>query len=329
MDALLAQMDHLSPDAFNRLFGIEAPVLDKTDYSAPEQTRGQQVFQGLAGLENQPMPQPRGFGQSFVAGLTRGVGTAATRAAAQRAKLEADAQRRTQLRDQANQQATAQYRAARIAGKQALGTAVIQEGLAQGREGRADARTAAIREENRANTLTDREATNREWDRRFAQQQKAEASKAKTAGAKPPTEFQARAGFFGARANEASQNAIANGLEDRVLNKAWSLQAPPALQGDKDVRAYWRAMESFGLALNRLESGASIAPTEFSRVRQLYFVAPGDKAADIVAKRKLRESVVAELQKMQAQPAAPTAAEPPPPAAPMPLSDPASLWEPD
>lgn len=116
---------------------------------------------------------------------------------------------------------------------------------------------------------------------------------------KPPTEFQAKAKFFGDRAREAGGLAVEGGLERRIVKKAFGLSAPGFMQ-DEDQRAYTRAKQAFTLALNRLESGANVTPTEFSRVESLYFVTPGDTEADARRKEQLRNSIVENLEKLQA-----------------------------
>lgn len=313
-DEQLALLDEL---------GGPVPTPDTSQETLPQQSGASQFFQGFAGLENQPQAQPRGFAQGLIGGLSRGLGSAGSRIEMERAKLEQGVKARQAAKDLANRDATQRF----YNRQDAIRSALVGDVVASGREGRAETRAKMAAEAARENKLTDTAALNKEWDRRFGKEQAARTAEArtKTKAPKPPTEFQARAGFFGARANEASQGAVKDGLESRMLNKAWDLQAPVWSQRDPGVREYWRAMESFALALNRLESGAAISPTEFSKVRALYFVAPGDKEADIKQKQVLRKTVVEGLQKMQGPGAAETSEVSP--ETPRAVTA-ASLWEP-
>jgi hypothetical protein len=116
---------------------------------------------------------------------------------------------------------------------------------------------------------------------------------------KAPTEAQARTTFFKGRADEANALATAGGLEARIVKKAFGTKGPNILK-DADQRAYTNAKEAWELAVNRLESGANIAPTEFSKVESTYWVVPGDTDEDRVTKAALRASYTKLLSSMQA-----------------------------
>lgn len=317
LDHIDEYIGRMSPEQLAHLdesFGVQPPEIDTTREVAPQAGIGEQIVSSLAGAGSGPQARARTFGEGLVQGGIQGVGAAGTRTQASRAKLEAGIALRQADRDKNNARATAEYRAARGKARSTVAGALLQDSLAGSRATRTEAAKAAA-------ALAGEGRDNAEWNRRnkITAGQHANDTNKKVAAIKPPTEFQGRIQFFRARAEEAANNATANGLEGRVLNKAWSLQAPVATQRDPDVREYWRAMESFGLALNRLESGAAIAPTEFARVKQLYFVAPGDGPADVAAKVKARNTIISELGKLQA-PGAQQDVSP---------SGAALLWEPD
>lgn len=262
----------------------------------PEASGGNALLDRLAlALSQMQSPGASGapgdvFGANLVAGLAQGFSGPRLARMQEKKTLNEHLRENQQRTNEFNMKATQEARQERY------------RGLREDRKAAAtDARTAA-----QAKVKSDEDAV-REKRRQFEADRDyklkstalAQSGAATKAASKPPTEFQARAQFFHSRAKEAAINAEANGLEGRVLKKAWSLQAPPALQGDPDVREYWRSMEAFTLALNRLESGAAIAPTEFAKVRQLYFVTPGDKEADVQSKAKMRAALIDNLSRLQ------------------------------
>jgi len=289
-------------DAF---LGIAPPELDQTQEVAPEQTMGQQVISSLSGLESAPMPRPQGFGQSFVAGLSRGLGSAGSRQAAQRAKLEAGIAEREKTRQAANLRATDAYRAERGAGRRGLVMAGLQEQATANREERAANRetTRDTRESQQATevyarnqeaALAAEQRGNKEWTRRHNIESK---DKATTATTKPPTAAQQQALAFYNRASDAVNTITAaseggNSLENRIAQsgayKQFGLRAPNVMQ-NPDQRAYNQAKKAFTIALLRKESGAAISASEYDSIDKAYFVQPGDDPNVIAQKQRARQ----------------------------------------
>lgn len=124
-------------------------------------------------------------------------------------------------------------------------------------------------------------------------------------GNKPLTEFQGKAALFGSRA------AAASDLIDKV---------GPAEAGSAKTLQYWQDIPLAGRAANvmaspqaqslaqaqrdfvnavmRLESGATISPSEFANASQQYFPQPGDSPQVIAQKKNNREMAIEGLSKL-------------------------------
>ena len=270
-------------------------------------------------LQGQELPRGGNFLESFFSGAAGGLASQGQKQAVQRQQFEATMEARRRQRDQENLEATREKRRTLLAGLN---------------ENRAETRRIERETRERADkfvtvTAADVKAIpglarfqGQEVPRDWVKPDGAGSGKAdlvevtnpdgskvlvpktpglQTApkGSKPPTELQAKASFFGSRAFEAANAAEKDGLEGRILKKALGLNNPNFLQDDEQ-REYTSAIQAFTLALNRLESGANVTPTEFSRVAQLYFVQGGDKEGDAKRKAALRRKIIDDLEKLQA-----------------------------
>jgi hypothetical protein len=116
-----------------------------------------------------------------------------------------------------------------------------------------------------------------------------------------PTEAEQRAQSFGNRAERAHTAAVA--LEEKGLTPSlWQKVGESLpyglgnyLQSD-DQQAYRQAVNEFGAALLRKESGAVISPTEFATTEQTYFPQPGNSKELIAKKRAAREALIKDMQ---------------------------------
>jgi hypothetical protein len=101
-------------------------------------------------------------------------------------------------------------------------------------------------------------------------------------------------GFYN-RAKEADHTITASGYEERFAKanlleqaqgNAWNV-----LQTDEQ-RQYRQAQRAFTEARLRKESGAAVPAAEYTNDERTYFAVPGDDAATIAQKRKMRQDVL-------------------------------------
>lgn len=119
---------------------------------------------------------------------------------------------------------------------------------------------------------------------------------------KAPTEFQAKSATYGARAKEAHD--VMNELEALTGGDAYNRLAATSLGGNgilnsaanpfmkESTQKAVQAQRDFINAVLRQESGAAIAPSEFSNGVRQYFPQPGDEPAVIEQKRRNRETAI-------------------------------------
>ena len=116
-----------------------------------------------------------------------------------------------------------------------------------------------------------------------------------------PTAAAESAASYGDRARRAHDNAVA--LEEKGLTPSlWTKvgEALPLGLGNylvgEDQRSYRQAVNQFGSALLRKESGAAISQTEYDMVDRTFFPQPNDSKKQIEAKRREREAIIKNLQ---------------------------------
>ena len=116
-----------------------------------------------------------------------------------------------------------------------------------------------------------------------------------------PTAAAEGAASYGDRAKRAHDNAVA--LEEKGLTPSlWTKigEALPFGMGNylvgEDQRSYRQAVNQFGLALLRKESGAAISATEYDMIDRTFFPQPNDSKKQIEAKRLEREAIIKNLQ---------------------------------
>jgi hypothetical protein len=116
-----------------------------------------------------------------------------------------------------------------------------------------------------------------------------------------PTAAAEAAASYGDRARRANDNAVA--LENKGITPSlWAKvgNALPLGLGDylvgEDQRDYQRAVNQFGGALLRKESGAVISQTEYNMIDRTFFPQPNDTKGQIEDKRKEREAIIKSLQ---------------------------------
>ena len=116
-----------------------------------------------------------------------------------------------------------------------------------------------------------------------------------------PTAAAEGAASYGDRAKRAHDNAVA--LEEKGLTPSlWTKigEALPFGMGNylvgEDQRSYRQAVNQFGLALLRKESGAAISATEYDMIDRTFFPQPNDSKKQIEAKRQEREAIIKNLQ---------------------------------
>jgi len=119
------------------------------------------------------------------------------------------------------------------------------------------------------------------------------------ASAVPLTEGQGKAGNFYRRTVSSNQDLDRLALDpDSMIGQVgyqYMPSATHALSSDKR-NAYRSAVENFISATLRLESGASIAPSEFERQYRIYFPQAGAGQEEIEQKRKARELAISGLK---------------------------------
>jgi hypothetical protein len=116
-------------------------------------------------------------------------------------------------------------------------------------------------------------------------------------GNKPPTEYQAKAAGFGARAEQADKiiTSLNGEYSPAAVNSKTSIGSTPLVGGmlggitnkfvlsSKDQKAE-QAQRDFINAVLRQESGAAIAASEFDNAAKQYFNQPGD-GPDVIAQK--------------------------------------------
>ena len=116
-----------------------------------------------------------------------------------------------------------------------------------------------------------------------------------------PTAAAEAAASYGDRAKRAHDNAVA--LENKGITPSlWAKvgNALPLGLGNylvgEDQRDYQRAVNQFGGALLRKESGAVISQTEYDMIDRTFFPQPNDSKKMIDDKRREREAIIKNLQ---------------------------------
>jgi hypothetical protein len=116
-------------------------------------------------------------------------------------------------------------------------------------------------------------------------------------GTKPPTEYQAKAAGFGARAEQADKiiTSLNGKYSPAAVNSKTSMDSTPLVGGmlggisnkfvlsSQDQKAE-QAQRDFINAVLRQESGAAIAASEFDNAAKQYFNQPGD-GPDVIAQK--------------------------------------------
>lgn len=344
-------LDLLSDDEIMALtdeqLGIDPLQLD----SSPAQSyHGNPILEGLGGLESQNFGHPGNFLEGLVSGGLQGIGRAGTRAQQEHAKFEAASLQRQAKKDEGNREATAAYRKRRMDAQKDVKSTRASEKKDRDKYNRETVRPtpddlkaapwlARMLDENgrvpssvaaqaykpdkqdKPGDFTDNMTMQQrlDYEKRLAQ---VRAEGANIPGTKPPNAEQGRAATFYSRANNAVNAAVGGGLEDAIArnNQAlYGLNAPNELQ-NKEQQAYKQAINDFGLAFLRKESGATILPSEFEYVQKTFFAYPGDKQGTLERKRRSRAEILSGLQR-EGQPAidyAGQSAPPPAPALPVP-----------
>jgi len=120
--------------------------------------------------------------------------------------------------------------------------------------------------------------------------------------AKPLTEFQGKAALFGSRAAAASDLLDTLGTEESGGAKTLQYWQDVPLAGrvanvmaSPTAQKVAQAQRDFVNAVLRLESGATISPSEFQNASQQYFPQPGDDPQVIEQKRLNREMAISGL----------------------------------
>lgn len=124
-------------------------------------------------------------------------------------------------------------------------------------------------------------------------------------GNKPLTEFQGKAALFGSRAAAASDLIDKVGAGEAGAAKTLQYWQDVPLAGraanvmaSPQAQSLAQAQRDFVNAVMRLESGATISPSEFANASQQYFPQPGDSPQVIAQKKNNREMAIEGLSKL-------------------------------
>lgn len=125
---------------------------------------------------------------------------------------------------------------------------------------------------------------------------------------KPLTEFQGKAALFGSRAASASDLIDKLGTGEAGTAKTLQFWQDAPLAGravnamtSPNAQSLAQAQRDFVNAVLRLESGATISPSEFQNATQQYFPQPGDSPQVIEQKRQNREMAIQGLGKLSGE----------------------------
>ncbi|WP_322073540.1 hypothetical protein [Burkholderia cepacia] len=120
-----------------------------------------------------------------------------------------------------------------------------------------------------------------------------------------PTEYQSQSAVYGARALSADRvmSDLAGKYSPQAVNLAAATSDIPLLgtlvnkRSSENTQRVEQAQRDFVNAVLRRESGASIAPGEFSNAQRQYFPQPGDSEAVIAQKAANRQTVIEGLRR--------------------------------
>lgn len=122
---------------------------------------------------------------------------------------------------------------------------------------------------------------------------------------KPLTEFQGKAALFGSRAAAASDLIDKLGTGEAGTAKTLQYWQDVPLAGrvvnamtNPNAQSLAQAQRDFVNSVLRLESGATISPSEFQNAIQQYFPQPGDSPQVVEQKRQNREIAISGLGKL-------------------------------
>jgi hypothetical protein len=166
-----------------------------------------------------------------------------------------------------------------------------------------DEARAAERALTRQDMLAGREQAQSNANRLFGLEQE-KVRQDKTAAPKPLTEYQGKSLGFGLRAEDANSNLekVGTGYSQLAIDAARKVEDVPgvgtgayALLSPESKQAL-QAQRNFINAVLRQESGAAIAPSEFTNAQKQYFPQPGDDKETLKQKSDNRKRAISNFK---------------------------------